>query len=112
MAKLLEKATRRPVGWPVSVQFPSSSSTVFSNPISMTSPETPSISTQSPTLMPFLPMSVNHPKKATMKSFMTTVRPAVTRPIMVESCVGGPNRISRISSTAATCRAVRAITRS
>jgi len=45
---------------------------------------------------------VNHPKKATIKSFMTTVNPAVTRPIMVESCVGGPNRISSISSTAAT----------
>ena len=43
---------------------------------------------------------------------ITTVIPAVTRPIVVESCVGAPNRISRISSTAATCRVVRTITRS
>ena len=90
MAKLFEKATWRPVGCPVLVQFPNSSSTVFNRPISMTSPPTPSISTQSPTRIPFLPISANQPKKETMKSFNARVRPAVVSPMMVESWLGRP----------------------
>src|ERR1700752_4055205 len=46
MAKLLTKETRRPVGWPASVQLPVSSRTVFNTPPSTTSPPTPLISTQ------------------------------------------------------------------
>ena len=53
MAKLLMKVTRRPVGCPLSVQLPVSSSAVRKRPISTTSPPTPLISTQSPTRMPF-----------------------------------------------------------
>src|SRR6185437_13571226 len=67
-AKLFMNITRRPVGWPLSVQLPVSSSVVRMMPTSSTSPATPLISTQSPTRMPFLPISTNHPKNARMKS--------------------------------------------
>ena len=75
-------------GMPAAVQLPVSSSTVRSKPISVTSPTRPLISTQSPTRMPLRPMRANHPKKATMASFMATVRPAPAKPRMVGICVG------------------------
>src|ERR1039457_1191972 len=67
-AKLFMNITRRPVGCPLSVQFPVSSSAVRNSPSSATSPPTPLISTQSPTRIPFFPISTNHPKNARMKS--------------------------------------------
>src|ERR1043166_9906747 len=63
IAKLLTKATLRPVGCPLSVQFPVSSKTVRSQFISTTSPTTPLISTQSPTRMPFFPINTNQPDR-------------------------------------------------
>src|SRR6266853_1986308 len=93
MAKLFTNATLRPVGCPVSVQLPVSSSTVRSNPISITSPTTPLISTQSPTRIPFFPISTNHPKNPTIKSFSATVSPAPANPRMVGIWLGTP-RIS------------------
>src|SRR6266481_5767671 len=102
MAKLLVKVTRRPVGWPASLQLPVSSSTVWNMPSSVTSPLTPLISTQSPRRMPFLPISASQPKKATMKSFSATVNPAPTIPIMVPNWLGMPMRMSRMM-TAALC---------
>ena len=89
MAKLLMKVTRRPVGWPLSVQLPVSRSAVRKRPISTTSPPTPLISTQSPTRMPFLPMRMNQPKKARMKSWKTTVRPAASETEDGGNLVGG-----------------------
>ena len=56
MAKLFIMATFLPVGWPASAQLPVSRRTVRRRPISMTSPATPLISTQSPTRIPLRPM--------------------------------------------------------
>src|SRR5580704_10797869 len=94
MAKLFTNETLRPVGCPESVQFPVSSTEVFSNPISTTSPPTPLISTQSPTRMPLRPISTNQPKNATMKSFIATVSPAPASPTTVVTCVGMPNTMN------------------
>ena len=88
MAKLFTNETRRPVGWPESVQLPVSSSTVFSRPTSTTSPPTPLISTQSPTRMPLRPIRMNQPKKATMKSFIATVSPGAGQ-AEHGGCLGG-----------------------
>src|SRR5712691_7499835 len=107
MAKLFVNVTRRPVGWPESVQLPVSSKTVWNIPSSTTSPVTPLISTQSPRRMPFLPMSTNQPRKPTMKSFSATVRPAPARPRIVPSWLGGPKITSRIKSTAQICTETR-----
>src|ERR1039458_7313877 len=52
MAKLFTNDTRRPVGWPASLQLPVSSKMVFSSPTSTTSPATPLIFIQSPTPAP------------------------------------------------------------
>ena len=98
MAKLLTKATRRPVGCPASFQLPVSSTTVRRRPISTTSPPTPRISTQSPTRMPLRPMRMNQPKKATMKSFMATVRPAPARPSTVVVWAGRPKVTKTMAS--------------
>src|SRR5712691_3491805 len=99
MAKLFVKVTRRPVGWPESVQLPVSSSTVWNGPISTTSPVTPLISTQSPRRIPFFPISTNQPMKPTMKSLSATVRPAPASPRNVPSCPGGPKITKRIKSS-------------
>ena len=105
IAKLFTNETRRPVGWPESVQLPVSSRTVFSNPTSTTSPPTPLISTQSPTRMPLRPISTNHPKNATMKSFMATVSPAPARPRIVVVCVGMPTMMKMMAIAPTTCAA-------
>src|SRR5579872_5619436 len=52
IAKPFRNETMRPVGCPLAVQFPVSRSHVLNSPTETTSPPTPSISTQSPTLIP------------------------------------------------------------
>ena len=73
----------RPVGSPLSASVPVSSSVVLNKRTSITSPPTPLISTQSPTWMPFLPMSTNQPRNAMMKSCRAIVSAAVARPRIV-----------------------------